>query len=169
MSSIRCPECNLTNWATSVACKRCGFLFQEAQPGNDGPGHQTFEDFQPQSIADSQPANQYQEQWAHHRRYTDPHAMGYGNYQPQKQKVGLAVASLVFGLIGCLFSPVGLICGIVALRKNKANPREYGGHGLAIAGIILSAINLVSIPIIAAVAIPNLLAARRAANEGSAI
>jgi type II secretory pathway pseudopilin PulG len=47
---------------------------------------------------------------------------------------------------------------------------EYGGQGLALAGIILSSLMMFFVvPIIAAIAIPNLLAARRAANEGSAI
>lgn len=132
-----------------------------------------------------------------------------GNYHQQnrfqqnthKTKKGLAITSLVLGIIG--FPPVGmtisgligivlgiifggvgfalgfslvllipvvaLITGIVAIRRTNKNPTEFGGKGLAIGGICCSAFGLLVFPIIGAIAIPNLLAARRAANEGSAI
>ena len=32
MSSVKCPECNLTNWAAAENCKRCGYSLQ----GNGG-------------------------------------------------------------------------------------------------------------------------------------
>jgi hypothetical protein len=72
-------------------------------------------------------------------------------------------------IIALLFLPTGLITGIVSLVRANKRPNEYGGKGFAIAGIVLSGFALVIIPLIAAIAIPNLLAARRAANEGSAI
>ena len=74
-----------------------------------------------------------------------------------------------FLLIGLLFAPVGLILGIVALAKIKKKPHFYGGQGFAIAGIVTSSMIVLIFPIIAAIAIPNLLAARRMANEASAI
>lgn len=82
----------------------------------------------------------------------------------------MALTSMILGLVGCLLTaPVGLILGIVALRKSNRNPSEYGGKGFAIAGIILNLLGILFLPIVAAIAIPNLLAARRAANESSAI
>lgn len=96
-----------------------------------------------------------------------------------KQKSGLAIGSLVFGIIGMFTgglllvgSIIGVIMGGVAVSKSNKNPAQYGGKGFAIAGIVLNCIAPVSlffVGIIAAIAIPNLLAARRAANEGSAI
>lgn len=95
-----------------------------------------------------------------------------------KTKSGLAIASMILGilgfftsiiLVGLLLALVGLILGIVALVKANRKPTIYGGKGFAVAGIALSAIVVLFIPIVAAIAIPNLLAARRAANEGSAI
>ena len=68
-----------------------------------------------------------------------------------------------------MFAPVGLILGIVSLVKANKRPFEYGGKGFAIAGTVLNSIGILLMPIILAIAIPNLLAARRAANEGSAI
>lgn len=53
--------------------------------------------------------------------------------------------------------------------KASKKPNIYGGKGFAIAGIVTSALVFLFVPIIAAIAIPNLLAAQRAANEGSAI
>lgn len=29
MNSIKCPQCDLVNWGTPAACKRCGFSFQD--------------------------------------------------------------------------------------------------------------------------------------------
>ncbi len=80
--------------------------------------------------------------------------------------VGGAIAGVVIALL-CL--PMGLITGIVAVVKASRRPNEYGGKGFAITGIVLSSLALVFIPLVAVIAVPNLLAARRAANEGSAI
>ena len=174
MSSIKCPECNLTNWSTAISCKRCGYLFQ--QMGNVRAAEtvnpvNNFEEYQPQAIADFHtPDDQFQQDWAQHRQYSQNRQYSYTQPTYAKQKSGLAITSLVLGLVGCFItSPIGLILGIISLVKIKRYPSEYGGKGIAIAGVILNLLGLVSIPIIAAIAIPNLLAARRAANEGSAI
>jgi hypothetical protein len=95
------------------------------------------------------------------------------------KRVGLAVASLVVGIVsfftfGLLFAGavIGIVLGVVALARISRQPAVYGGKGLAIGGIVTSVLSLViAIPlgIIFAIAIPNLLASRRAANEASAI
>jgi type IV pilus assembly protein PilA len=94
------------------------------------------------------------------------------------EKKGLAIFALVLGIVSlCTFGllGVGAITGIivacVAISRTKREPSKFGGGGMAIAGLILSIVSLVSaVPVgLAAIAIPNLLAARRAANEGSAI
>ena len=99
--------------------------------------------------------------------------------QPEGQEKGLAIFALVLGIVsfftlGLLF--VGAIAGIVvaakAMGRVRREPWRYGGRGIAIAGLVLNIVSLssiVPIALIAAIAIPNLLAARRAANEGSAI
>lgn len=63
---------------------------------------------------------------------------------------GLAAASLVIGLVSILtlglflVGPVvGLILGLVALRRTQRDPAQYGGAGYAIAGITTSAVSLV--------------------------
>lgn len=189
----------MVNWATALNCKRCSYLFQPAetvvaaqataqiQPQSvpdtiveqnfDQPNYsQNRTEPQFQSPTVSQP----QVSWGNNRQYNQNYGQ---NYRPPhipsaNPKIGLAVTSMIFGilalattifLIGLLFAPIGLILGIVALVKTKKKPNQYGGSGFAIAGIATSALVVLFIPIILAIAIPNLLAARRAANAGSAI
>jgi len=124
-----------------------------------------------------------------------------GAEHPGKKKIGLAVLSLVTGIMsvppvfsfvilifggvlallfgvpgfvaGAIISlsviPTAIVSGIVVLNRTRNRPDEFGGKGLAISGIACGAAGLAVIPIIAAIAIPNLLAARRAAYEGNAI
>jgi Tfp pilus assembly protein PilE len=94
----------------------------------------------------------------------------YNHQTPPKQKIGMALTSMIMGLIGCFFTaPVGLVLGIAAVKKANRAPREYGGKGFAVAGIVLNTLALLFLPLVLAVAIPNFLAAVRAANEASAI
>jgi hypothetical protein len=61
---------------------------------------------------------------------------------PGGQKKGLAIASLAAAVIGFftlgLGAVVGLGLGIAALFKASRNPAEYGGRGIAIAGVVVS-------------------------------
>ena len=95
-------------------------------------------------------------------------------------RTGLALWSLILGVlglptIGCL--GVGAIAGIVlaimALSKINKNPAEYGGKGMAIAGLVTNILSLTIAPfvlgIVAAIAIPGLLRARVSANESGAL
>ena len=91
---------------------------------------------------------------------------------PQKTS-GLAITSLVLGIF--LFFPLSIpavIFGHIALSQIKKGVGRIGGRGLAIAGLVLGYLGIAMIPfvvIIAAIAIPNLLRARIAANEASAV
>jgi len=86
----------------------------------------------------------------------------------------MAIASLILSLCGVITCGitglVGMILGIVAL-KDTAEP-NVGGRGLAIAGIIIGPVLMlmVSLPIIAAIAIPSLIAGLdRGGQEANAI
>jgi type IV pilus assembly protein PilA len=151
MKSVKCSECGFVGWADSDRCKKCGVVrlpnsegdYQEATPG--------YEDYQ----------------------------SDYQSYSSGPVKKGMAVASLVLGILGFftfgilgLGAITGIVLAVIAMGKAKRNPYEYCGHGLAIAGLvtnIVSVVAIVPIGIIAAIAIPNLLASRRAANEGATI
>ena len=140
MHSMKCSECGFVSWAGAVSCKQCGASL--------APGGSEY-------------------------RLRNQHIL------QRDLKKGLAVFSLVLGVINLftagligLGAVLGIVLSLVAMRRAKQNPMVYGGKELATAGLvtsILSLVIIVPIGIIAAIAIPNLLAARRAANEGSTI
>ncbi len=150
MKSIKCPECGFVGWAEAERCKKCGVLYLH-DPGESPLASPAYRDYQP----------------------------GYRSNSTGDLKKGFAIASLVMGILGFFTlgllgvgALVGTIFAIIALTRAKRNPEVYGGHGLAIAGLvtnILCVVTMVPILIIAAIAIPNLLAARNAANEASSI
>lgn len=148
MNSIKCFSCGFVTWADQETCKKCGALLT-APPPETSSEQPVYPGYQP----------------------------SYQQLPPQNLKQGLAIASLVFGILNFvtlgllgLGAITGLILGIVALRKAKRQPDLYGGQGLAIAGLTTNCVWLVlALPLMAAIAIPNLLAARQAANEGAAI
>jgi len=148
MKSTKCVECGFVGWSGAENCKACGApLGQRSYP------------------------------------LPDPAPVYYSNYEEPSQeegpKKGLAIGALVIGIIGFFtigVFGVGAIVGVVlacmAMSRIKRDPWQYGGRGMAIAALVLNIVSLVSfvpIGIIAAIAIPNLLASRRAANEGSAM
>jgi len=89
--------------------------------------------------------------------------MGYAPVGPAPRQ-GLAIAALVCGIAGLVACPivgiVGLVLGIVALTRIGRQPTEYGGRGLAIAGICTGGLGLVMIPLMIAILLPSLSRAR---------
>ncbi|MCA1817743.1 MAG: DUF4190 domain-containing protein [Acidobacteria bacterium] len=145
MGSVKCANCGFISFADAEHCKRCGGALQLQLHGASG---------------------------------YSPHAAPRFEFGA-KPKAGLAVASLVLGVVGFFTfgllgvgAITGLVLGIVAVARANNRPAEFGGRGAAITGIVLNALALVLVPVVgmvAAVAIPNLIASRRAANEASAI
>ena len=95
-----------------------------------------------------------------------------GQFQPRTD--GKATASLILGILSILC--FGLLTGLPAIilghisRGNIEQSRgRLTGAGMALAGLILGYVSIVStILIIAAIAIPNLMRARISANESAA-
>jgi uncharacterized protein DUF4190 len=54
---------------------------------------------------------------------------------PQQKTNGFAIASLVFGIIGGVL--LALVFGYIALSQIRRSGGREGGHGLALAGVIL--------------------------------
>ena len=86
------------------------------------------------------------------------------------ETLGLAIASLVLGIIGLLSSCIAvggvlaiiaLILGILALSKISRQPRTYKGKGMALAGTIMGAVGIV----IALISLILILASFRIAAE----
>ncbi len=64
------------------------------------------------------------------------------------QSKGLAIASLVCGVLSCLCclplltGLAGIVIGFIAKKKADENPSEFGGRGLALGGMITGAIGI---------------------------
>lgn len=102
---------------------------------------------------------------------TYPPAAPYSGFQ---ETSGKAIGSLICGLL--FFIPfcfiVAIVLGHLALSDIKKSAGRLKGQGLAITGLVFGYGWVLFIPIvliIAAIAIPNLLRARMAANEASAV
>lgn len=87
---------------------------------------------------------------------------------------GKAIASLICGICFIVFpaAVAAIILGHLSLSEIRKSAGRLKGDGMAIAGLVLGYFGALMLPfvlIIAAIAIPNLLRARMAANEASAV
>jgi competence protein ComGC len=102
-----------------------------------------------------------------------PQGQPYRQYQPPKTDGG-AIASMVLGIASialCLTFIAGIpavILGHISRSKIRKSMGRLQGDGMALTGLILGYISLLAIPLILAIAIPNLLHARVSANEAAA-
>ena len=99
----------------------------------------------------------------------------------QPKNSGLAIWSLVFGIlaivlsvvcIGPLFSIPAVICGHIAYSRIRRSAGALSGEGLALGGLITGYIGIALIPIIgllAAIALPNFVRARATAQTNVCI
>jgi len=95
----------------------------------------------------------------------------------QPETSGKATGSLIAGVSAYVILPfvgaiIAIILGHLGLSEIKKSAGRLKGDGLAVAGLVLGYIQFALIPfilIIAAIAIPNLIRARTAANEASAV
>src|SRR5262252_3887664 len=93
-----------------------------------------------------------------------------------RPRQGMAITSLVLGIVGFFTCGVavvgaitGIVLGIIALSRARKSPQQYGGKELAVAGIAINGLCLFVIPVIAAIAIPNMIKSQQAAHEAAAI
>jgi hypothetical protein len=89
---------------------------------------------------------------------------------PPGKTSGMAVASLVLGILGCLgiTAVAGLILGIVAQVKISKSGGRLKGSGLAIGGIVVSGIMLImAIPVMAALLLPALAKMKQQAQSNN--
>ena len=94
---------------------------------------------------------------------TSPPPLPTGPLPAKGKASSLAVASLVLGILG-LFTCgatalVGLILGIIAMVKVSNSGGALRGRGIALAGIIVSGVFLLLVPVFAAMLLPALAAA----------
>ena len=177
MTSNRCRHCGLVNFAGTAECRRCKApIAWGAEGGASEPAFSS----QPAIDAGGGDSDLPQQPFQAVPNYgatggadASPYAQG------RRLRSGLATASLVLGILGVfslgillIGSVLGLILGVRAVLKANREPYVYGGKGLAIGGIVANSfaiLTIVPVALIAAIAIPNLMMARMAANEASAI
>lgn len=174
MKSVKCPQCGFVGWADAESCKKCGapVAAMGTPPTSDSGvsnlnGHQQVDDHQ--YVAEHRHVDESQ------TYYYPPNT----NPFPEELKNTWAIGSLVSGILNFLLLTIlvlppiaGLVISIVAMKKIKRDPLQYGGYGMAVGGLVLnivSTVSLIPLLLIAAIAIPNLMASLRAANEGAAI
>lgn len=71
-------------------------------------------------------------------------------YGAEAQSKGLAIGSLVCGVLSCticcsmgiLLGPAALVMGFMAKKKAEESPSEFGGRGLALGGMISGAVGV---------------------------
>jgi len=94
------------------------------------------------------------------------------------QNSGKAAGSLAAGIAAYFVAPfigaiIAVVLGHMGLNEIKKSAGRLKGEGMAIAGMILGYIQIATFPIfiliIAAIAIPNIIKSKMAANEASAI
>lgn len=137
---MNCPNCGAPNDGGKF-CKSCGTPLPQQAP----PAYQ-------QTPPPQQPYQQQQPPYQQPNQFTPP-------AQPpvdpeEKTAKGFAVASLVLGILslfccGVILSIPGAVFGILSLNKKKEQ------NGMAIAGIILSAIGLIGSIILIIISIAN--------------
>ena len=134
-----CPKCGKPNADASQFCTSCGQILTS------------------QTVAPSQP--------------------GIGTVgtpsSTAPETSGKAIASLICGLLSFIFPAAiaAIILGHISRSEIRKSGGRLTGSGVALTGLVLGYIGVSFVPIliIAAVAIPNLLRARIAANEASAV
>ncbi len=136
-----CPKCGTNLRDDAEFCSNCGTVVRTAGPAPGVPA------------APAPPAPPYM----------------------QQETDGKAVASLVLGLLSFLLSFLTGIPAIILGHMSRGEIRRSGGRlkgdGMAVAGLVLGYISVAFIPvalIIAAIAIPNLMRSRMAANQAGA-
>ena len=94
-------------------------------------------------------------------------------YTGPKKTSGKAIGSLICGLLFFIFpsSIAAIILGHLSLGDIRRSGGRLTGSGMATTGLVLgyAGVSMIPILIIAAIAIPNLLRAKMAANEASAV
>lgn len=94
----------------------------------------------------------------------------------QPKTSGLAITSLVFGIlalllcmIGPLFALPAIVCGHIAMSRVNRSGGMLTGKGLAIAGFIMGYVNLGLMLLLLPIAVPNFVRARQTAQKNTCI
>src|ERR1051325_322266 len=129
MKSAKCTECGFVGWADAELCKKCGASVVPSAADSAIP---------------SQPIEPAAQNVDENQTYYYPANV---NPFPEELKNGWAISSLVSGILNFLLLGIfvlptiaGIVISALALKKIKRQPLEYGGHGMAVGGLVLNII-----------------------------
>src|SRR5277367_929149 len=159
---MKCPYCGEIIADATIFCPKCGNKVATSAMGSTAAAGGTVPAGVPVSVASA----------------AAPVAVGIpgSTYAPvgPAETSGKAIASLIMAIL--IFIPfsavVAIVLGHLSLSEIRKSAGRLTGEGLAKAGLILGYAEIALIPlvlIIAAIAIPNLLRARMAANEAASV
>lgn len=139
---VSCPSCQAIHDVggfapDSVVQCSCGQAFRVPAQTQPSPAYQPPPPVSPPGSTYSPVQQQHYSQGG----YTQP--IGGVHQGPTKPTPGIAVASLILGIVSIFFCPIimnipGLILGYSGKSKIDANPEQFGGRGVALAGIIVN-------------------------------
>lgn len=101
-----------------------------------------------------------------------PSAVGTAESEGPPRTSGMAVASLVLGILAlftCVTSLPGLVLGIIALVQISRSRGTLTGQGMALAGTIISGLAVLFVPIMAAIMFPVFARAKDAAKQSTCL
>jgi len=158
---VFCAQCGSANADEAKFCMKCGAAVQGTPPVVSAPA--------PPSTGYAQPGSSPSAA-AGPTPYAPPLP---SHYSGAPEMSGKAIGSLICGILFFFFpiAIVAVVLGHLSLSDIRKSTGRLTGRGVAIAGLVLGYMGLSVIPIliVAAIAIPNLLRARMAANEASAV
>jgi type IV pilus assembly protein PilA len=160
-----CTRCGTANQDPAQFCAKCGAGFQAAPNAASAPGP---------AAAPATPGATMPSGWPAPPASPSSYVAPAPAYAGPSEMSGKAIGSLICGIFFFLFPTaiLAIVLGHLSLSDIRNAAGRLTGRGLAITGLVLGYAGIASIPlilIIAAIAIPNLLRARMAANEASAV
>lgn len=156
-----CAQCGTPNDDQAQYCMKCGARFQAAPAVASAAAAPPAPATMPSGWP-APPAN------------ISSYAMPADPYTGATQTSGKAIGSLICGILFFLIplAIAAVVLGHLSLSDIRKSAGRLTGRGIATAGLVLGYLGLSFVPIVliaAAIIIPNLLRARMAANEATAV
>ncbi len=159
-----CPNCGNANPDHAAFCNACGTPLAASAAPQGAP---------PAAPPVAQPHQQGPVPGALPPNLPPHYHVSQAPYAGPTETSGKAIGALIFGLLFFIFPSaiLAIILGHWSLSDIRKSGGRLTGRGLGTTGMVLGYLGVVMIPflIIAAIAIPNLLRARIAANESAAV
>ena len=142
-----CPECGAPNEEDSIFCGNCGAPMDpdgvRAVEGEESPADRPVAELDGDAFAEA-PVKEAPvvEQVSQAPAPAAPPRPPVVDYAAPLQTSGMAIASLVMGIVGWTLLPLvgsilAIVFGYAARRDIRSRPDELTGEGMAIAGLVL--------------------------------